>query len=149
MDRRIHLKVKIKSLAEEARIIRKEERKLKGQISRTSSEYPEDIKEKRDQVINLVHHRKGVVGHEARHTHLAYAIFRGTPYHKLELKCREKPIFRKIKEMAHRFGASEEDVTNWVDDARNHLKMYVAPEEVAPPENPKPLAKRSIFKLFA
>lgn len=60
LDKRLHLKIKIKNLAEEARIIRSEERKVRG----------------RDR-WELQHHRKTVVRDEARRSQIAYAIIRG------------------------------------------------------------------------
>ena len=60
MDKRRHLKVKIKNLAEEARIIRHEERKVRGMDK-----------------WELQHHRKTVVRDEARRSQVAYAIIRG------------------------------------------------------------------------
>lgn len=60
MDKRRHLKVKIKNLAEEARIIRSEERKVHGM-----------------EKWELQHHRRTVVRDEARRSLVAYAIIRG------------------------------------------------------------------------
>ena len=60
-DRRRFLKVKIKSLMEEARIIRKEENNVKNHFLREE----------------LHHHRVHPVRSAARHTHLAYGIIRG------------------------------------------------------------------------
>ncbi|MDJ0952469.1 MAG: hypothetical protein QNJ81_02200 [Acidimicrobiia bacterium] len=60
MDKRRHLKVKIKNLAEEARIIRSEERKVHGM-----------------EKWELQHHRRTVVRDEARRSLIAYAIIRG------------------------------------------------------------------------
>jgi hypothetical protein len=59
-DKRIHLKVKIKNLADEARTIRKEEKKLRGMSK-----------------WELQHHRKTVVRGAARRTQIAYQMIRG------------------------------------------------------------------------
>ena len=59
-DNRIHLKIKIKNLADEARTIRKEERKVRGMDR-----------------WNLQHHRKTVVRMAAIRSQVAYAIIRG------------------------------------------------------------------------
>jgi len=72
-DSRIYLKVKIKSLAAEARIIRHEEakaRKWKNTALR----------------VGLAGHRRGIVRSAARHTHLAYGFLRGRPYKAMEAK---------------------------------------------------------------
>lgn len=89
MDERTYLKVKIKSLAEEARIIRKETKRARA-IS---------IKN------GLALHRKGVVRHEARHTHLAYCFLRGREYREIEHKAHEAPDWAKVRKMIEKYGS--------------------------------------------
>jgi hypothetical protein len=60
LDRREMLKVKVKSLMEEAQIIRKEERKAKGKLR-----------------SELHEHRVRTVRLESRLTHIAYGFVRG------------------------------------------------------------------------
>lgn len=67
IDRREMLRVKAKSLAEEAHLIRREERRTRGLL--------------RDE---LRWHRTGVVRFEARATHLAYGIIRGRSIDRIE-----------------------------------------------------------------
>lgn len=67
VDRREMLRVKLKSLAEEAKIIRKEERRTHGRL--------------RDE-LHL--HRVGIVRHEARHSHIAYGFIRGRTIEQME-----------------------------------------------------------------
>lgn len=86
MSRTAHLKVKIKSLAAEARIIRHEERKYRGLERRA-----------------LQDHRRGVVRYEARHSQLAYAFIRGRPYSAVEAKCHEAPDWDKVRSIVTRF----------------------------------------------
>lgn len=88
MDERAYLKVKIKSLAAEAKIIRKETKRAK----RAS------IKD------GLALHRKGVVRFEARHTHLAYGFLRGREYRKMENKAHQTPDWAKVRRMIDRYG---------------------------------------------
>lgn len=92
MDKRIYLKVKIKSLAEEAKIIRKEE-----------ARNPEFR-------LGLAEHRKGIVRNEARHTLLAYAFLRGKDYKQVEPKCHEKPEWSRVESMIIKYGVY------WADD---------------------------------
>lgn len=92
MDERTYLKVKIKSLAEEAKIIRKETKRAKS-IS---------IKN------GLAEHRRGVVRFEARHTLLAYGFLRGLEYHQMEQKASEAPDWAKVKRMIERYGLHRE-----------------------------------------
>lgn len=66
-DRREMLRVKLKSLAEEARIIRKEERRSWGALRH-----------------ELWVHRVGPVRFEARAAHLAYGLLRGRTLQQME-----------------------------------------------------------------
>lgn len=77
------LTVKHKTLAHEATVIRKEENKLRGMTkwakieSNSSSVAPDEYRAIR---MELYHHRKSVVGLEARATHIALAFLKGKPY---------------------------------------------------------------------
>ena len=97
MDERTYLKVKIKSLAEEARIIRKETKR-----ARTVS-----IKN------GLALHRKGIVRNEARHTCLAYGFLRGLEYRQMEHKAFVAPDWAKIRRMVQKYGS------HWDNTAEN------------------------------
>lgn len=94
------LKVKIKSLAAEARIIRHQERRSKGILRN-----------------ELHEHRIGIVRSESRHSHLAYAILRGRP--SPERTCKSRPDFEKVSKMTKRFGTypgfAAKDVESWYD----------------------------------
>jgi hypothetical protein len=88
MDKRTYLKVKIKSLAEEARIIRKETKRARKASIKNG----------------LALHRKGIVRHEARHTYLAYGFLRGLEYRQMEHKAFEAPDWAKVRRMIERYG---------------------------------------------
>ena len=88
MDERVYLKVKIKSLADEARIIKRE---IKGKHSPS-------IKN------GLRLHHINVVRVEARHTHLAYGFLRGREYWQLERKAKEAPDWKKVRRMIEKYG---------------------------------------------
>lgn len=106
-DRRIHLRIKIKSLAAEARIIRAEAKKLKGLDK-----------------YDLNEHRTGVVRYHARMSQLAYAALRGVPYRVVEPRVRSDnhPSLEEVKSMALRFGADGEKLIQWAQEAQVHLK---------------------------
>lgn len=75
------LTVKHKTLAVEASIIRKEENKLRGMTEWAKNKSDTlSAEEFRDIRMNLQHHRKSVVGLEARATHIALAYLKGKPY---------------------------------------------------------------------
>lgn len=88
----IKLKIKAKSLAEEAKIIRKEERKLKGQISwlKIQQEFANSRKDREDKLysdyFDLHQHRTWDVRNEARATHLARGYLAGRKYSELEFQ---------------------------------------------------------------
>ena len=104
-ERTIHLKVKVMSLAAEARIIRQQARKAKGMVK-----------------WRLNEHRTDVVRVHARHNGLAYGILRGTPYSAIEKKCDKKPDFEKVATIAKRFGSDEKMVSAWVEKAEAYLE---------------------------
>lgn len=87
-DNREYLRVKVKSLAEEARIIRKEETRTYGAI--------------RD---GLHLHRVGVVRYEARATHLAYGLIRGRALERIEKSdSRTDHLWKKVRAMIEKYG---------------------------------------------
>lgn len=90
IDRREMLKVKVKALAEEARIIRKEERKLKGG----------DLRDE------LHRHRVFEVRSEARAAHLAYGFIRGRTLQQMETAAREPFPTDKVVRMCKKYGKS-------------------------------------------
>ena len=120
-DERFALKIKIKSLAEEARIIRAAEDKLKGQ-GVDNFQYPAEG-------WKLYAHRIQVVRPEARATQLAYAYLRGVPYRKVEPISHAEPNWHRVEKMVEKYGSQPFDRAAfhaWIkgDD-------YVAPAPVA------------------
>lgn len=90
IDKRKFLKVKIKSLAAEAKIIRQEE-------------FRSNLKT-RDA---LYWHRIFVVRKEARATNIAYGILRGKSYNQIEQKAHSEPDWKRVKEMLKKYGSSD------------------------------------------
>lgn len=103
-DRRVHLKVKIKSLAVEAKIIRHEERRAKAR-ARSVRASEEARKWASHELTSLQYHRRWGVRKEARHSQLAYAFIRGTAYRTVEPKVREgnEPDWKQVASIAARF----------------------------------------------
>jgi len=110
-ERTIHLKIKVRSLADESRSIRREANKTSGMAK-----------------WRLNHHRTTVVREHTRYNLLAYGILRGIPYRVMERRCHEAPDFSKVATIAKRFGASEEMITSWTEEAKSCL---VPQKEVA------------------
>lgn len=113
MDTRKFLKIKLKSLMAESKIIRREEARTLDRELRES----------------MHRHRVIDVRHETRCTQLAYALLRGHPYNRIETRRpagvgrNTTPIdFKKVAAMLRRYAlpeqrlgnASEETVSRWV-----------------------------------
>jgi hypothetical protein len=84
----IELKVKVKSLAAESKIIRLEEYRAKTVGARAS----------------LHQHRVGVVRSATRHTLLAYGYLRGRSYGQLEVTCKRPPDWSAVEKMIKKYG---------------------------------------------
>ena len=93
-------KVKIKSLAEEAIIIKKEEYKAFSENVRNC----------------LYRHRIDVVRREQRYTLLAYAFFLGKMYSSLEKNAKTKPSVQTINRILKSLtGKSSEELVSWLN----------------------------------
>lgn len=86
----VFLKIKLKSLAAEARIIRAQELKTRGTRNNHLRE-------------ELYLHRIGVVRRAARETHLAYGYIRGRSYCALERECRCPPDWKAVGKMVEKY----------------------------------------------
>ena len=107
-----YLKIKIKTLAAEARIIRAEEHKWPG---------PSTMRN------NLHHHRVISVRHEARASLLAYGFLRGHTYQRMEKTSHTKPYWKRIESIAERFGTGDirdlkQKFSEWKDAADSYRK---------------------------
>lgn len=91
IDRREMLRVKLKSLAEEARIIRHEERRAGATYLRNE----------------LWQHRVFVVRKAARDTHIAYGLIRGLTIDQIEPKRYSEPNWEAIEKMVKKYGPKE------------------------------------------
>jgi hypothetical protein len=104
-DRRIELRVKIKCLAVEARIIRLEEKRLPGASFKRA---------------HLHQHRVEMVRQHARAAQLAYAFLRGRTYSATEPTPKAisaiygVSLLKKIRKDVTNFGGDESGVSNWL-----------------------------------
>lgn len=120
------IRVKIKSLAEESKIIKDEMSRVSKQLKR--AQVDETRGRLQLQLISLDMHRRLKVRHAARHSLLVYALLRGKPYKMLEEKCHEPPSLNSIAKEAQRFGGSHDDIEKWVAEAKAHLLQQKHPE---------------------
>ena len=118
------LRVKIKSLAEEARIIRAEERRWVVDGRKDNATWH-----------SLNHHRRHDVRDEARASLLAYAYLRGVPYSVVENKTRDRlspgfnSVYYRVADIAQKFGPSPPPGINaWRDWFREDVKRWIKGE---------------------
>ena len=103
--RKAELKIKIKSLAAEAVLIRKDESKALAK-SRTA---PDETHREWHKTTykSLNDHRRGIVRFEARCAQLAYAFLLGKPHKLAEPKCKTSywayPLVENVAKTASRF----------------------------------------------
>lgn len=87
VDRREMLRIKVNSLAAEARIIRRAERKAWGELRN-----------------ELTLHRRGVVRVAARETHLALGLIKGRTIQQMERKAFRPPDWKAVEKMVRKYG---------------------------------------------
>jgi hypothetical protein len=117
MNRKLHLKIKIKSLVAEAKIIKEEAKKIKGSDKHC-----------------ILQHNKDIVRPVTRKNLLAYGMMKGIPYAKMENdvspeKCPSSKYFGDLVILAERFGYRDrETMQQWILDAVLHLRSlgYIA-----------------------
>lgn len=101
-----YLKIKIKSLAAEARMIRQEEQKVKRFYRNAKT--IEHHREHTATFWGLRCHRKFDVRREARAAQLAYAYLRGIPLKTVESKvhdqCKQLSVLRRARDIAEKYG---------------------------------------------
>ncbi len=105
-ERRIHLRVKVKSLAAEAAIIRQEAARTRGLVR-----------------WGLNQHRQTVVRQAARTALLAYGLLRGASYASMEQRCLRRPDLAAVADTARRFGGDRAQIAAWVAKAEAHLQV--------------------------
>lgn len=113
------LKIKLKTLAEEARIIRKEEQKMRGHIWGPKAE-------------KYHRHRIDVVRTEARATHLAYGFLRNRTYGQVESGSHKTVPYERVAKLVSRYGGLQyRDVT--AETIKAWVKASMPGGDAAPP----------------
>lgn len=106
MKRTIFLKIKLRSLMDEARLIRREERKA----------FERGTEASRSVGMLMVEHRKTVIRSAARNTVLAYGFLRGLQYRDIEAKAHSAPDWKDVLRMIRSYGdryVSEQEFESW------------------------------------
>jgi len=96
----IYLKVKVTSLAAEARIIRKLERHEKAK--RKPGSPPSAA------FFGLQSHRRFDVRNEARSACLAYGFLRGVPYSAMEAKAYQPPNWKRVEQLVGKYAEGDQ-----------------------------------------
>lgn len=99
---KLFLKIKLKSLATEARIIRGEEVRIRNRArKRRAKGHVIDV----TATLDAMHyHRIKDVRREARATHLAYGFLRGRSYTTMENKASRTPDWSRVEAMIKKYG---------------------------------------------
>ena len=123
--RKTHLKVKIKTLVAETKIIYKEENKLRNH---------KNFKDQKDQSVykeyqELKSHRIKVVKDHTRHNLLAYGALRNIAYSKMEIKCHQLPHLQQVIKIAKAFNIDEKQLEIWIGNAICYLKKQNLPNQ--------------------
>lgn len=113
-EKLVHLRIKVKSLVDESRTIRKEANKTSGMAK-----------------WRLNHHRTSVVRVHTRHNLLAYGLLMGVPYCAMEKKCHIKPNLSTVAKHAKKFGGVSSAIDAWVEEAHTYLESQVAKLKLA------------------
>lgn len=101
-----HLKVKIKYLAEESRIIRQEKERWLKKSRRARAKYGDAYGG--GWMWNSLHeHRRGVVRSEARISLIAYGFLRGRTYEQIEGNAKTEPDWRRVRDCVRAFNKRE------------------------------------------
>lgn len=100
--RKTHLKIKIKSLAAEAVIIKREEAKWK--FAPYTNPFDNEYRGPHPMFFSLRQHRLEDVRKECRHAIIAYGFLRGRSYKTIEAKCHEPPLWPRVIEIVRSFG---------------------------------------------
>lgn len=114
IDRREMLKIKIKSLAEEARIIRKEENGLDTRV------FGGELMQR-----ELHHHRIIDVRGAARTSHIAYGLIRGKALDNIEkpIRPRTHSVWDAVRKMIKSYGPVDKEKCLALIDICNELEQ--------------------------
>lgn len=134
---KVYLKVKIKSLAAEATIIRKEENKAKASFRYLSNKTgkEDEYNFEKSKWHGLYTHRTVDVRNEARASQLAYAYIRGKPFSFVERNTNPygeygavcsslNPIIARVVKMVNKYGNQKKDVdfttiSKWIKETNS------------------------------
>ncbi len=113
----IPLKIKLIDLAQEAKTIRRFERKLLTSARKRRARQDEAAERFQSEYKILNDHRKDIVRPEARATQLAYGYIRGKRYRQIEQFSYEPPNWSKVEKMIKKYGDFDRNAFDiWRDE---------------------------------
>lgn len=139
MSRATHLKIKLKTLAAEAKFIRKEERKALEAGRKGLHADRDDYERHYRAYESLREHRTGIVRHHARLNNLAYGFLRGRSYAEMEPHTRTELDLKYVKKLVERFG-TREDLARW-SDWQTAATQHLDAQDVSVDLPPNPVKK--------
>ena len=101
------LRVKVGSLAAEARIIRRLEASIRRKWRKSRERTAEQVAELHHRHFVLREHRIREVRPEARATQLAIGFLRGRSYQQMEPTTKSKPDWARVERLVKRYGSAE------------------------------------------
>lgn len=135
-----YLKVKVLSLVEEAKIIRRHEYRRQMMFALANTKFDDKKQEfkrvkflkKNDyvdeghnqKIYNGLHrHRVFDVREETRSSHLAYGFLKGNAYHDMEERAENEPNWEKIQRLVMRYGEGDPsllklNIETWIHNAK-------------------------------
>ncbi len=127
MSKPLPLTIKIRSLAEEAKIIWTYEQKLIGQArecdnladkgSNRIAELRKHATVHRSEYLNIRNHRRVVVRNASRSTLLAYGYINGRRYREIEFWSRTEPNWTDVERMIRKYGKFDQATFDkWKDE---------------------------------
>lgn len=126
VDKRVYLKIKLKSLLEEAKIIRKEQGRAQRSYKWCKVHEDENTADYMFMRIDLERHRRYTVRPEARATLLAYGYLCSKPYEVIEQRSKKLIPFDRIESMVKRYGTAQQfyDFNEWKKSAQQYWDDY-------------------------
>lgn len=122
-----HLRIKIINLADEAKTIRREEKRALRRAAWKRSKGEKTENGVCFEYDELHAHRKGLVGPLARVNLLAYAFLRDVPYAVAEADAKAEPKWAEIKKTALRFDDDPSTFeTRWTEWQRAAMAHFLA-----------------------
>ena len=119
-----YLKMKPLSLAEETKLISKEEKRWLRKAAEARRR-EKDSSKFEEVYTGLNVHKRRELRRESRSAHIAYSFLKGRDYSEIEQKSRTEPDWTRIKRIASKYkdsGISDTELDNWLANAKAEFR---------------------------